>query len=80
MPVSGVRLFHLLNVTIIGRPELTGDGFGPEGSGLLTLIGVLLTAVLWRGLWRRRSERAEAAAPVSAPVSAPEDVPLPLPS
>jgi membrane protease YdiL (CAAX protease family) len=75
VPVSGVRLFHLLNVTITGKPELTGDGFGPEGSGLLTLIGILLTALLWRGLWRRRSEREEAAAPVSVPVSAPEDVP-----
>jgi membrane protease YdiL (CAAX protease family) len=81
VPVSGMRLFHLLNVTITGRPDLTGGGFGPEGSGLLTLLGILLMAVLWRGLWRRGSERAEAIASVSAvPVSAPEDVPLPLSS
>lgn len=70
VPVSGVRIFHLLNVTIAGDPGLTGDGFGPEGSWLLTAIGVALTAMLWRGLWRRPSERGAAAA---ARPSAPED-------
>jgi membrane protease YdiL (CAAX protease family) len=65
--VSGVRIFHLLDVTITGDPGLTGDGFGPEGSWLLTAIGVVLTAVLWRGLWRRPSERGAAAVPLSAP-------------
>jgi len=48
VPVSGVSIFHLLSVTITGDPGLTGDGFGPEGSWLLTLIGIALTAVLWR--------------------------------
>jgi uncharacterized protein len=48
LPVSGVPIFHLLNVTVTGDPGLTGDGFGPEGSWLLTLIGIMLTAVLWR--------------------------------
>ncbi len=67
VPVSGVRIFHLLNVTITGNPGTTGDGFGPEGSWLLTAIGVVLTAVLWRGLWRRPSERG------AARLSAPED-------
>jgi len=67
VPVSGVQIFHLLNVTISGKPALTGDGFGPEGSWLLTLIGIVLTAVLWRGLWRRPSERGAAAARLSAP-------------
>ncbi len=65
--VSGVRIFHLLNVTITGDPGLTGDGFGPEGSWLLTAIGALLTVALWRGLWRRPSERS------AALLSAPED-------
>jgi len=65
--VSGVPIFHLLSVTITGDPGVTGDGFGPEGSWLLTLIGVALTAALWRGLWRRPSERAAAAARPSAP-------------
>ena len=67
VPVSGVPIFHLLSVTITGDPGVTGDGFGPEGSWLLTLIGVALTAALWRGLWRRPSERAAAAARPSAP-------------
>ena len=74
VPVSGIRLFHLLDVKVNGDPDVTGGGFGPEGSALLTLIGIPLTALLWRGMWRRRSERA-AAVPL---VSAPEDVPLPL--
>jgi membrane protease YdiL (CAAX protease family) len=67
VPVSGVRIFHLLNVTITGDPGLTGDGFGPEGSWVLTAIGVALTAFLWRGMWRRRSDRGTVAARASAP-------------
>jgi membrane protease YdiL (CAAX protease family) len=74
VPVSGIPLFHLLDVRITGDPDLTGGGFGPEGSGLLTLLGILLTVLLWRGMWRRRSERSAAAL-----VSAPEDAsPLPF--
>jgi uncharacterized protein len=81
VPVSGVPIFHLLNVTLTGDPGLTGDGFGPEGSWLLTLIGVLLVAALWRGLWRRPSERAAASAAwLAAPPSAPEDGIPPLSS
>jgi membrane protease YdiL (CAAX protease family) len=76
VPVSGVRIFHLLSVTITGDPGLTGDGFGPEGSWLLTLIGVVLTAVLWRGLWRRPSERGA----IESRPSAPEDGIRPLSS
>ena len=67
VPVSGIPLFHLLDVKITGNPDLTGGGFGPEGSALLTLIGIVLTVLLWRGMWRRKSERAAAVAPVSAP-------------
>ena len=77
VPVSGVRLFHLLDVTIDGSPGLTGGGFGPEGSWLLTLIGIPLTAALWWGIWRRPSDRDRNRVSV-APVSASEDVPLPL--
>src|SRR3954471_14964096 len=76
VPVSGMRLFHLLNVTVVGDTDLTGGGFGPEGSALLTLIGILLTALLWRGMWRRRSERAAAVPRVSA---AEDASPLPSP-
>jgi membrane protease YdiL (CAAX protease family) len=67
VPVSGIPLFHLLDVRITGDPGLTGDGFGPEGSWLLTLIGVVLTVALWRGMWRRPSERGAAAARLSSP-------------
>jgi len=67
VPVSGIPIFHLLDVRITGDPGVTGDGFGPEGSWVLTLIGVVLTAVLWRGIWRRPSERGAAAARASAP-------------
>ncbi len=74
VPVSGMRLFHLLNVTVAGDQDLTGGGFGPEGSALLTLLGILLMLLLWRGMWGRRSERAA----VVAPASAPEDAPRPL--
>ena len=76
VPVSGMRMFHLLIVRITGNPDLTGGGFGPEGSALLTLIGIALTALLWRGMWRRKSEREAALVPVSAP----GDVFIPLSS
>ena len=79
LPVSGVPLFHLFDVTATGDPGITGGGFGPEGSWLLTLIGIPLTVWLWRGLWRRPSERAALAA-IPAPMSASEDVsPPPFP-
>src|SRR4029077_9149410 len=71
LPVSGVRLFHLFATSATGNPGLTGGGFGPEGSWLLTLIGIPLTAVLWRGIWRRPSDQAVRAA-ASPPVSASE--------
>ncbi len=71
LPVSGVSLFHLLRVATTGNEEVTGGGFGPEGSAVLTLLGVLLTAFLWRGMWRRPPEIT----PAAGPSSAPEDVP-----
>jgi membrane protease YdiL (CAAX protease family) len=80
VPVSGVRIFHLLNVEIGGDPTVTGGGFGPEGSSVLTGIGILLTAWLWRGMWRRAGDRPWAAVRPSARPSAPEDVPGPLSS
>jgi membrane protease YdiL (CAAX protease family) len=76
LPVSGVRLFHLFAVSATGDPRLTGGGFGPEGSWLLTLIGIPLTAALWKGIWRRSSDQAmRATNPPS--VSASEDGPPP---
>ena len=63
LPISGVRIFHLLEVTLAGDERWTGGSFGPEGSLLLTLMGLPLAAALW---WRRRLNLK------SAP-SAPED-------
>lgn len=68
LPVSGLRIFHLLDVSVTGDETLTGGSFGPEGSLLLTLLGAALTAILW---WRLRQDRSrEDIAP-----SALEDVP-----
>ena len=39
LPVSGVSLFHLLRVATAGNAEVTGGGFGPEGSAVLTFLG-----------------------------------------
>jgi membrane protease YdiL (CAAX protease family) len=47
LPVSGVRIFHLLNTSVSGPEAMTGGGFGPEGSLLLTGLGVVLLALLW---------------------------------
>lgn len=62
LPVSGVRMAHLLDLRVSGDDRLTGGGFGPEASVLLTLLGLPLAAALW---WNRRREGA---------ASAPEDV------
>jgi uncharacterized protein len=67
LPVSGVRLFHLLQVSVTGDETLTGGSFGPEGSLVLTAMGLALTVALW---WRVPQGRPQAG---TAP-SAPEDV------
>jgi hypothetical protein len=64
VPVSGVRLFHLLDVSIAGDERWTGGAFGPEGSLLLTLLGLPLAAGLW---WRIRRHRLRWEAAASAP-------------
>ncbi|HEX9944880.1 MAG TPA: CPBP family intramembrane glutamic endopeptidase [Thermoanaerobaculia bacterium] len=56
LPVSGVRIFHLLAVGVTGDETWTGGAFGPEGSLLLTLLGLPLTAALW---WPLRGARLE---------------------
>lgn len=48
VPVSGVDLLSLLDVSVTGHGLLTGGEFGPEGSLVLTAIGLALTAWLWR--------------------------------
>jgi membrane protease YdiL (CAAX protease family) len=59
VPVSGLEAFHLLDVSIGGNERLTGGEFGPEGSLVLTALGLLLTAVLWS----RRPPRERPTAP-----------------
>ena len=49
LPVSGTRAFRLLDVSVAGPELLTGGGYGPEGSLLLTALLVPLVAGLWRG-------------------------------
>jgi membrane protease YdiL (CAAX protease family) len=59
VPVSGVSIFHLLDVSVSGDEALTGGSFGPEGSALLTLIGLALAVLLWWGLWKRGASTPE---------------------
>lgn len=73
LPVSGIRLFHLLDVSISGDETLTGGSFGPEGSLVLTLLGLGLTAVLWR---RLRTDRPLKEIAPSVPEDVPESAPL----
>ncbi len=72
LPVSGFRLFHLLDVSTPGDGRVTGGAFGPEGSLALTLLGLGLAAVLWRRLPADRPRKEIAP-------SAPEDVPGSVP-
>ncbi len=71
LPVSGVRFFHLLEISVTGDEELTGGAFGPEASLLLTLVGLPLAAALW---WRPRTARV-ADLDSEATASTPEDGP-----
>jgi membrane protease YdiL (CAAX protease family) len=45
LPVSGVRFPHWLALSVDGPALLTGGGFGPEGSLLLTLLALPLVLV-----------------------------------
>ncbi|HYG61127.1 MAG TPA: CPBP family intramembrane glutamic endopeptidase, partial [Thermoanaerobaculia bacterium] len=47
LPVSGIRIFRLLDLGITGPPLLTGGEFGPEGSLILTFLGLVLAGLLW---------------------------------
>ena len=71
LPVSGIRLFHLLDVSLSGDEELTGGSFGPEGSLVLTLLGLGLTFVLWRRLPDRPRKEIAPSSPEDIPGSAP---------
>lgn len=49
LPVSGIPIFHLLEVKITGPTLLTGGSFGPEASLLLTPLLLALCFVAARG-------------------------------
>lgn len=72
LPVSGIRIFRLFDVSVQGDERLTGGGFGPEGSLALTFLALLLALRLWLPLWRRPPEDGR-----TARASAPEDDPRP---
>jgi membrane protease YdiL (CAAX protease family) len=72
LPVSGVRIFRLFDVSVAGDGRLTGGAFGPEGSLALTLLALLLALALW---WPARRRGPEDTPPSS--LSAPEDGPGP---
>jgi membrane protease YdiL (CAAX protease family) len=46
LPVSGVRLPHLLALSVDGPALLTGGAFGPEGSLLLSLLAAAVALAL----------------------------------
>lgn len=71
LPVSGVSLPHLLVLSVQGPDLLTGDGFGPEGSLLLSLLALPVAALLTR---RRRGGDPR------TPPTSPGDVRPPSPS
>lgn len=52
LPVSGLQVSHLLRTAVTGPGMVTGGGFGPEGSLMLT--GLALPLVIF--LWPRRSQ------------------------
>lgn len=54
VPVSGVRLFHLLELELAGPEAVTGGGYGPEGSWALTALLVPFLVVLAARVDRRR--------------------------
>jgi uncharacterized protein len=56
VPVSGLQAFHLFDVSFGGDDLWTGGEFGPEGSLVLTALGLFITALLWR---RRRPRPLE---------------------
>src|SRR4051812_6972196 len=74
LPVSGFSVFHLFKVSVAGDPEVTGGGFGPEGSLVLTALALPLAAGLWWHIARNPARPRE-----DAPPSAPEDGALSTP-
>ena len=74
LPVSGYSIFHLFKVSVTGAPQVTGGGFGPEGSLVLTALALPLAAALWWPIARNPARPREDTSP-----SAPEDGTPPAP-
>jgi uncharacterized protein len=72
LPVSGFSIFHLLDISVSGDAWLTGGAFGPEGSLVLTVLGVLLTVALW---WLIRRQRLREEIAPSAREDGPPEAP-----
>jgi membrane protease YdiL (CAAX protease family) len=47
LPVSGLQVSHLLRTAVTGPGMVTGGGFGPEGSLMLTALALPLVIFLW---------------------------------
>jgi membrane protease YdiL (CAAX protease family) len=47
LPVSGLQVSHLLRTAVTGPGMVTGGGFGPEGSLILTALALPLVLFLW---------------------------------
>lgn len=47
LPVSGLQVSHLLRTAVLGPGMVTGGGFGPEGSLILTALALPLLIFLW---------------------------------
>jgi membrane protease YdiL (CAAX protease family) len=47
LPISGLAVFKLLSVRLQGPAWVTGGGYGPEASLVLTLLALPLVPVLW---------------------------------
>ncbi|HEY0783368.1 MAG TPA: CPBP family intramembrane glutamic endopeptidase, partial [Thermoanaerobaculia bacterium] len=63
VPVSGINIFHLLDVTPVGPARLTGGPYGPEASVVVTAIALPVVGLLLAPLLSRRkgAERTEEA-------------------
>lgn len=58
-PVSGVEIFHMLDLELTGPAFWTGGGYGPEGSLLLTIMLLPVAFLLAYRLDRRPASPAE---------------------
>lgn len=58
VPVSGVKVYHLLDLELTGPEAVTGGGYGPEGSWVLTAVLVPVLAALAMRVDRREGESA----------------------